>query len=111
MELDDNDLVHPIVPGVSATTASLTLGQEIGAPIVPSATGDPGKDAMGIDDVSAASCVGQLAAVLIHEGGLLTSGTAKKKSRSGFAKNSAGYVGGSHQTSRHQSHLTYLSKQ
>jgi len=65
MELDDNDLGHLVVPGVSATTASLTLGQEIGTPMVPLATVDQGKDAMEIDDVNAASCVGQPAADLI----------------------------------------------
>ena len=65
MELDDNDLMHPIVSGVSLTTASVTLGQEIGTAIVPSAAVDQGKDAMEIDNVKSASCVGQPAAGLI----------------------------------------------
>jgi len=114
--------------GVSDTPASLTLGPEIGTPIAHSATGGQGKDVMEIDDVHAASCVGQPAAVLItmgsptggedltgdghsHDGGLLTSGTTKKKRRSGSAKHSAGNVGDHNQVSRHQNHLTYLSKQ
>ena len=63
-------------------------------------------DDMEIDDVNAARCVGQLAADLIvmgssrgredsaggghsHEGGLLTSGTTKKKRHIGSAKHSA----------------------
>ena len=115
--------------GVSATTAPVTLGQEIGAaaPIVPSANGDQGEDDMETDDVNAARCVGQLAAALVvmgsprggedsaggrhsHEGGLLTSGTTKKKRHSGSAKHSAGNAGGNNQVSRHQSHLAYLSK-
>jgi len=111
---------------VSATTAPLTFGQEIGAPIVPSATGGQGKDNMETDDVNAVRWVGQPAVVLIemcspnggksstagshsHKGALLTSGAAKKKRRSGSAKHSLGYEGGNHQASCHQSHLTYLS--
>jgi len=114
--------------GVSDTPASLTLGPEIGNPIAPSATGDQGKDVMEIDDVNAASCVGQPAAGFIamgsptggedltgdghsHDGDLLTSGTTKKKRRSGSAQHSAGNTGGHNQASRHQNHLTYLSKQ
>jgi len=65
MELDDNDLMHPIVSGVSLTTASVTLGQEIGTAIVPSAAVDQGKDVMEIDNVKEDSCVGQPAAGLI----------------------------------------------
>ena len=51
---------------VSATTAPLTFGQEIGAPIVPSATGGQGKDNMETDDVNAVRWVGQPAVVLIE---------------------------------------------
>ena len=46
-----------------------------------------------------------------HEEGSLTSGTTKKERRSGSAKHSAGNAGGHNHASRHQSHLTYLSKQ
>jgi hypothetical protein len=78
---------------------------------------------METDDVNVFRLLGQGTAVLIemgspkggegsaggghsHEGGLLTSGTTKKKRHSGSAKHSAG----NHQMSHHQSHLTYLSK-
>ena len=83
---------------------------------------------METDDVNVVRLLGQGTAVLIemgsprggegsaggghsHEGGLLTSGTTKKKRRSGSAKHSAGNAGGHNQASRHQNHLTYLSKQ
>jgi len=106
MEIHGNDLGQAIVSGVSVTTASLTLGQEFGTPIVPSAMGKLGKDAMDIDDVNANCCVGQPAAALIQmgsprggegsaggwhslEGGLLTSETTKNKRNSGSAKHSA----------------------
>jgi len=59
MEIDGNFLGQAIVSGVSDTSASLTLEQEFGTHIVPSATRNQGKDAMDIDDVNAASCVGQ----------------------------------------------------
>jgi hypothetical protein len=57
MEIDGNFLGQAIVSGVSDTSASLTLEQEFGTPIVPSATRNQGKDTMDIDDVNAASCV------------------------------------------------------
>jgi len=125
--IGDNKSLSP-QGGIADTSASLPLGQEIGTPFAPSATGDQSTDVMEIDDVNAASCVGQPAAVLIamgsptggedldgdghsHDGGLLTSATTKKNRRTGSAKHKAGNAGGHHQASRHQSHLTYLSKQ
>jgi len=70
MEIDSNDLGQAliIVSGVSVTTASLTLRQEFGTPIVPLATGNQGKDPMDIDDVNANCCLGQPAAALIQMG-------------------------------------------
>jgi len=70
MEIDSNDLGQAlmIVSGVSVTTASLTLRQEFGTPIVPLATGNQGKDAMDIDDVNANCCLGQPVAALIQMG-------------------------------------------
>ena len=44
---------------VSATNAPLTLGQEIGPSVVPSATGDQGKDDMETDDVNIVRCFRQ----------------------------------------------------
>jgi len=95
---------------------------------VPSPQRDKHTDAMEIHEVNAVRCLGQPTPVLIemssprggegsaggphsHEGGLLTSGTTKKKRRSGSAKHGAGNAGGIHQASRHQSPLKYLSKQ
>jgi len=81
---------------------------------------------METDNVNIVRCLGQPTAVPIemgsprggegsaggghsHEEGLQPSGTIKKKRRSGSAKHSAGYEGGNHQVSHHQSHLTYPS--
>jgi len=106
MEIDGNDLGQAIVSGVSVTTASMTLRQEFGTPIVPSATGNQVKEAVDIDDVNANRGVGQPAAALTqissprgvegsvvgwhsHEGGPHTSETTKKKRNSGSAKHSA----------------------
>jgi len=95
---------------------------------VPSPQRDKDKDVMETDDINTVCRLRQPTAVLIemsssrggqgwagdgqcHEGGLLTSGTTKKKRRSGSAKHSRGNAGGNNQASRHRSHLTYLSKQ
>jgi len=118
---------HPIVSGVSDTTVSLSLGQEIGTPIESSATGTQGMETIKIDEVNAGSCVGQPGPVLIgmgsprggegspggansHEGVPLTSGTARQKERSGSAKKSKRNAGGSDKTDRHQRRLKQLSK-